>query len=102
MITEEQKEELRLMVVTMMMSTVVFNESHDDLKETNFYNNKLKITGKQFEIQITKLCNNWVNELWNADEKAASDFTESIRKIAKHVASLKPSKIVEFADNLKN
>lgn len=99
--TEEEKEQLRLIVVTMLTTTIVFNESLDELKETNFYKHKLKATAKQFETQITKSCNNWVDEIWDADEKAASDFTQSIRDIGKYVASLKPSEIVGFAENLK-
>jgi len=94
-------EEQRLTAVTMILVTTIFNESLDELKETPFYKQKLKFTGNQFENQINKFCNDYVDDFWNADEKASSDLTQSIRNIAKYIASLKPSEIITFEEQLK-
>lgn len=94
-------EEKRLTAVTMILTTTIFNESLDELKDSVFYKRELKFAGNQFETQITKFCNRYVDDFWDADEKASSDLTQSIRNIAKHLASLKPSEIMTFEEQLK-
>jgi len=92
--------DMRLTLVTLLTTSVVFNESLDELKETSFNKGKLKAVAKQFEIQIVKSCNKQVNTMWTTDEEIASELTQSIRGIAKHVASLPPYEIVKFYKEL--
>jgi len=92
--------DMRLTLVTLLTTSVVFNESLDELKETSFNKGKLKVAAKQFEIQIMKTCNKQVDNMWKVDESIASTLTESIRGIAKHVANLPPVEIVKFYKNL--
>ena len=97
----ERTLKAKMTTVTSLMSTVIFNESLDDLKDTDFYDGKLKAAGKQFEIQITNKCNGMVNDLWDFNEIASSDLTSSIRDIASYVATLKPSEIVTLASAME-
>lgn len=92
--------EVKMTVVTAIMSTVIFNESLDNLKDTDFYDSKLKQAGNQFEIQITNKCNKIADDLWQFNEHASSNLAKSIRTIAAHVAASKPSEIVAFAKML--
>lgn len=100
--TEEELENLRMTWVTALMCTTVFIEAHDEMKETSVYNGKLKSSAKQFEIQLFRKCDKIVHELWKADEIAASDLTQAIREIGKHIATLRPSQVMDLAENLSN
>lgn len=100
---DERTLEVKMTIVTALMSTSVFIESLDSLKaDTDFYDGKLKAAGKQFEIQITNKCNDKVNELWQFNEVASSDLTQAIRDIAAFVATIKPSEIITMASAMQN
>ena len=95
-------EEARLSLVTTLTATIIINEGLDELKETDFYqkNKQLKLTGKQFEAQITKACKKQIDNMWNYKEKEASNLTEAIRSIGEHVANLTPNEIVGLSKRL--
>lgn len=97
----ERTVEVKMTVVTALMSTVVFNESLDSIKDSDFYNNNLKKAGKRFEFQIVNNCNKMVDHLWECNEVASSDLTSAIRDIADHISSLKPSEIVAISQAMK-
>lgn len=95
---DERNLEIRQTLVTALMTSVIFNESMDAIKDSTFHDGKLKTAGKQFEIQITNKCNKMANDLWKFDENRSCELTNSIRNIAQFVATLKPSEIVTFSD----
>ena len=94
---EQRTLEAKMALVTALMSTVIFNESLDSLKDSSFYDGKLKTIGNQFEIQIMNKCKKQVDHLWNVNDKASCDLTSSIRDIAEHISKLKPSAIVALS-----
>ena len=98
---DERTLEVKMTIVTALMSTSIFIESLDSIKDSDFYDGKMKNAGRQFEIQVVNKCNNMVNDLWQFNEIASSDLTQSIRDIAAHVATLKPSEIITLSKAMK-
>lgn len=99
--TNKELENLRMHWVTALVCTTVFNEVHDELKVSFQYNGQLKKAGRQFEIQLVKNCNKLVDDLWQANEIAASDLTQAIRDIGSHLATLTPGEIMILKDLIK-
>ena len=102
LISEERMEEVKSVIVTCLLASQIMNETLDDLKETSFYKAKLKESTKQFIIQITNTCNKHIDEIWGYDDLAARQAQEAIMNIAKRLAKMKSSEILELSIQLEN
>jgi hypothetical protein len=98
---DERTLEIKMTVVTALLTTCIFNEAMDSIKDSDFYSGKMKNAGRQFEIQITNKCNAMVDQLWQFDELASSNLTQAIRDIATYIVTLKPSEMLTLSKAMK-
>ena len=77
-------------------------ETLDLLKDSSFYQGKLKNVTKQFEIQITNICNKHIDTIWKCDDQSAMEAQNNIEEIAKLVCKMKPSQIKEILNKIEN
>jgi ribosomal protein S20 len=97
----EKEEKLSLILITALVASQILHESLDDLQNTNFYKTSLKNSCKRFETQISKVCDNYINTIWEKDEEISRMVEEGILEISKKLSSLEPDKIAYIGELIK-
>lgn len=90
-----------LTLVTLLCATQVLHESLDDLKETKFYKQSLKLTANRFEEELTKVCDPHIKKIFSTDEQTSNDVMDGIIEVAKELASLTPDSIAHIGMLIK-
>lgn len=68
--------------VLMLISTQIFQECHDELKETTEYRNVLKGTAKAFDKELQKSLVKQIDSLYSGDSTVANDIINDISEFA--------------------
>jgi len=89
-------------LLTLLISSQVFLESHDELEGTNqFKQNEKRIIGRALEVIEKRLSDNgW--RLHQADDKMFSEETELFEDIVKILGKMHPGHMEVFRDTAKD
>jgi hypothetical protein len=96
------KEELSLIVITSLCAAQVLHETLDDLEETQYYRQSLKIATKKLQIELTKVCDQNIDKLYGIDDETMRVIQDGITEVSKQLATMNPARIAVLGDLLKN
>jgi hypothetical protein len=97
----EITEETRMIMVVSLLSAQVLHETLDELEYTDYYRHSLKQATNRFQKELTAVCDPHIEVLYKDNEKAARQVQDGIERIARAIATMKPSEIAVFGELLE-
>jgi len=95
-------QKTQLTMLTCLAAAQVLHETLDDLEHTQFYRHSLKSAAKKFELEISKTCDKYIDDLFKVDEETMQQIQEGITEICKEMASMDPGRIAYIGQLLKD
>ena len=92
--TEDRAQELALVALA---TTQVLIETMDQLKDTQFYKQKVAQTLNQSQKVLIGLCNQHYDTTWKLDAPMMNGMEMGVEEIIKEVASLHPARLAMIA-----
>lgn len=96
------KEEQLKTVITALAAAQVLHETLDDLAETPFYRQSLKVATKKLEDEITKLLDSKITVMYKIDEKVMRLIQDGIEGVSGELAHMDPTRIAMLGDLFKS
>jgi len=98
-LTEDQTA---LTVINALAAAQILHECLDELEDTPYYRQALKVTTKRMQTELSKTLDNHINHLWEIDEGTMVLVQEGMEAITKELATMDPARIAKLGDMLKN
>ena len=97
---QELIEKKKIMVMALTAAQVL-HYALDELKDTDFYRHALKSACNNFEREITKVCDPYIEKLYEM-ENSARAVHEGVEEIAKAVSKMDPYDVALLGERFKN
>ena len=97
----QEIEEIKRVIIIASVAAQVLHEALDDLSETSYYKQSLKMTLNKLQTEITKACDDQTNALFAADSTSMMELQVGIVEVAKQVVGSTPTTIAAMGELLK-
>ena len=95
------QEKINNLVITISASAQLLHELLDELEETTYFKQSLKMATKRLQVELTKTCDNQTNDLWSADSDSMVAIQDGIHEMIKQAIKADPVRIAAMGDLLR-
>lgn len=97
-----EKAKPELTVITILAAAQVLHEAMDDLQETPYYRQDVKVATKRLEEKLTKVLDNNITKMWQIDEEVMRMVQDGITEVTKELSTMDPVRIASLGELLKS